>query len=247
MRYDSDYYDLSSVNMNDELLSDFPLDLIKENIYEQISNPLMSSTNYFNIVMEKYNIIKHNFSDNPDDFKNFENVIIDFCNDVLNSISEKYNLGIDNIDTPELFPTTEAVYNYFILNYKRNVVRFFYSYITDNRNTLAESYEKMAKKKDVTTLNYKRQLKEREDVIILSNLSSIVSYIKSIQIESLDFVDMTTESDDIDDRTIELLINRGMMNGDFVNDYLDIVFDYNDNVLDEIVNELQLKLYNNAI
>jgi hypothetical protein len=107
---------------------------------------------------------------------------------------------------------------------------------------ISDQYDKMGKKKDVTTMNYKKQLKNRDDVIIMSNLPSIIEFVRGLDTRAEDFISLTTNDNSFEGRYIKYLMDHGLLTGDFVDTYLRIVFDENDYVLDEIQVELRMKL-----
>ena len=53
MFYDSEQYELITDIEADELLSQLPLDTMRENISEQIADPLYTNINYLDIIFEK--------------------------------------------------------------------------------------------------------------------------------------------------------------------------------------------------
>ena len=243
MFYDSDRYELSTGTEIDELLSDLPLDLLRENIKEQIENPLSTTTNYLNTVLEKYELLKNNFSENPDTLSQLNGYMDDFFQFIIDTLNNTLNLGINpNLQHEELYKMSDALYNYFVINYRKNIVKFFYTFIKNNKRLLSDQYEKMGKKKDVTTLNYKKQLKNKDDVIILSNIPSIIDFIRDLNTRAEDFVSLTASDNTFDGRYVKYLMQHGEITGDFVDTYLNIIFDDNDHVLDEIQVDVKMKL-----
>jgi hypothetical protein len=243
MYYDSDQYEITTGVEIDELLSDLPLDLMKENILAQIQSPISTNTNYLDIILDKYRILQDNYEGDLTQIKNITDSVTDFCQYVLKALNDSLGLGI-NIDYEDIdiINLTDILYTFFIIKYRRNIIKFFYKYIKENKRSLADYYEKMGKKKDVTTTNYKKLLKNKDDVIILSNLPNISSYIKDLYVESIDFIQYTTDDDNYEGRYVKSLIKQGRLTGNFVQNYLDIVFDDSDYILDEIQVDIKMKL-----
>jgi hypothetical protein len=236
MFYDTDQYEVTTGVETDELLAQLPIAIMKENIDEQVDNPLYSNVNYLNSVLEQYYILEEHFEDNPTVLSELTDIIKEFCEYILNKLNDKFDISF-NVDEKydDIISHTDIIYTFFIINYSSNMTNFLYSYINDNKKNLAESYDKLGKKKDVTTMNYKKQFKNKDDVIIAANLPDILNYIKGLYIEPPDFIDYVISDGNYEGAFIKKLIDQGLITGDFVDKYTSVIFDENDNVFDEIV------------
>ena len=243
--YDSEVYEVTSDTEIDELLSDLPLNLIKENISEQIRDPISSTTNYLNIVLEKYSLLKNNFCDNPDTLSQLNAYMNDFFGSIISELNGVMELEIsDDLEESEIAKISDAAYNFFVIGYRQNVVTFFLYYIVNNKKSLSEHFDKMAKKKDVTTMGFKKQLKNKDDIVILSNIPNIISFIRDLDVSAEDFVKLVSNESSFESRYVQFLLNDGTISGDFVRSYLNIVFNEDDHVLDEIQLDIKMKLLN---
>lgn len=246
MFYNEEEYELSSSTEIDMLLVDLPLDLIKENLRSQINDPLTTNVNYVESVIDKLRELNAVYGENPDAVQNINKLTVDFFSFIIEKIDERFSLGIevdyDNIQ--ETIETGIVLYNFLILRYKKNVTKFLYKFISKNKKKLVEEFDKYAKKKDVTTITLKKKIKNKDDVLIISNLPIIINYIMNLDIEPLDFLKYSCNDEYYEGSYIKNFINAGKLVGDFIEDYLDIIQKDYDYVLDEIQTEIKLKLLN---
>jgi hypothetical protein len=244
MKIYDDNYELATGVEVDELLSELPMDLMKENLKCQIQDPLSTTSNYLNIIIEKYTVLKDNFDDDEVSMQKIKATMEDVFAYVLNLMDDTYELDLDEVyDFDDLLEMTDNLYTFLILHFRSNVSNFFYEFIIENKKNLVDYYEKLGKKKDVTTLNLKKQIKSKDDIIILANLPSITNYIKNLYVEPLEFLNYITDDDNYEGKYVKDLILHNKLTGNFVNNYLNIIFDENDNVLDEIQVEIKIQLF----
>lgn len=242
--YDNEFYELTSDLEIDTLLSDLPFELIKENIREQINDPLITNVNYINIITEKRELIHQQFDNNYDALTTVDNQITDFFRSIMQEIDQKFDLGIsiDEFESEEIIEYGEIFYNFFILRYKKNVSKFITKFIIKNKKYLVETFENIEKKKDVTQISLKKQIKNKDDLIILSNLPQIIKHIFSLDIDNLDFIKYCCREELYEAIKIKDLIYTARLTGNFVRDYLKLITDKYDNILDEILTEVKFKI-----
>lgn len=227
------------------LLADLPTDLIKENIRDQIENPLSTTVNFTETVIDKIRELENIYGDNDEVMRNVHNECISFFSFIIEQISERFELGIDSsyfTDFNQIKNIGLALYNFFILNYKENITNFFYYYIIKNKKAIVSQFESYLKKKDVTTNSTKKKIKNREDVLIVSNLPNVINYIANLEIEPVDFILYASNISDFEINSIISLIELDHMSGGFVYDYINLVIDDYDYILDEIMTDIKLRL-----
>jgi len=244
MVFDNEAFELSNNLEVESLLADLPFELIKENIREQISDPLSTNINYINTVTEKCDLLKKEYEDDEDAIKEINNSLLRFFIFIITEIDEKFDLSInyDEDDVDEVVSLGEALYNFMILRYKKNISRFIYKFIIKNKKGLVEQFEKLAKKKDVTSISLKKQIKNKDDILLLSNMPSAIKYIMNLYIEPLDFLKYAADDELYEATFLRQMINTGNLTGNFVTKYLELIVDSYNDVLDEIQTDVRLKL-----
>jgi len=249
MIYREEDYDLLSNTEIDMLLVDLPFELIKENLRYQINNPLSSNVNYVESVIEKFMVLRDTYSENEDAIANINTMVMNFFGFLIEEIDRKFGLSINRelLDDPEsCIKVGSALYNFLILRYKKNITKFIYKFIIKNKKMLVEEFESSYKRKDVTSIAIKKKIKNKDDILILSNLPVIIKYVMNLEVEPLDFIKYASNDENYEATIIKSLILEGQILGNFVPTYLDIIVnDYND-ILDEIQTDVKLKLIKKA-
>lgn len=248
MVYTDDDFELVSNTEIDLLLVDLPFDLIKENLRYQINNPLSSNVNYVENVIEKISFIKDEYAENDDVLENVENMTMNFFGFLIQELDNKFNLCVtEELEDPDTYMSVgTSLYNFLILRYKKNITRFIYRFILKNKKLLVEEFESSYKKKDVTSIAIKKKIKNKDDILILSNLPSIIKFIMSLELEPLDFIKYASSDENYEANQLKNLINEGKIVGNFVSPYLStMMYDYND-VMDEIQTDVKMKLIKKA-
>ena len=242
--YDQDNYDLSSYNETGELLTELPFDLIKESIMEQIQDPMSTNINYIDTIVEKCELYKEEYSEDETVIAEIDSHLNEFFISILTAIDDKFDLGLDINGLAEYSNISEigqCVYKYFILYYMKNITKFITKYIFKNKKALTSYYADKTKK-DVSTLAFKKQIKNPEDLCIITNLPSIMKYIIGLDIESLEFINLSSGIDNYEASVIRELIETGKLVGDFYSSYMRLCVDSHDYVIDELQTEIRIKI-----
>lgn len=244
MFFDDEAYELSSDLEIDSLLADLPFNLVKESINEQIEDPLSTSIDYVNTIVEKCDILKEDFEDNQEAIDEINSSLGDFFNYIIKQMSDTFDFTIDaeDEDISSLVAMGEALYNFLVLKYKKNITRFIYKYIIKNKKILVEQFSKLAKSKDVTSISLKKQIKNKDDVLILSNLPNVIKHIIHLDIEPIDFLKYACDDEYYEGTIIKQMLLNGKIVGNFITNYFDPITDSHNDILDEIQTEVKLKL-----
>lgn len=244
MFIDSENFDLSSDLEIDTLLADLPFDLIKENIKDQINNPLSTKINYVNTIVEKCDVIKKEFDDDPDVISTVNTSLREFFEFIIQEIDNKFDLSIDTTieDNETVITIGDALYNVLILRFKKNISKFIYKFIVKNKKSLVEQFDKKAKKKDVTSISLKKQIKNKDDILLLSNLPDVIKFIMNLYIEPLDFLKYACDDKHYEGTILWQMISNGKIIGNFVTEYFKIITDEYDYVLDEVQTDVKMRL-----
>jgi hypothetical protein len=240
-----DEYELSSNTEIDMLLSDLPLELIKENLRQQITDPLSTNVNYVEIIEDKLREMRNMYGENDDAVTNINSLALDFFSFIINEIDTRFGIGID-IDFSDADQAAEigtALYSFLILRYKKNVTKFLFRYIMKNKKRIVEDFG-ASKRKDVTTNSLKKKIKNKDDVLIISNLPDITSFIMNMEIDTSDFIKYSCGEGYYEGMVLRNLIDSGQLVGEFVEEYFSLIQNNYDFVLDEIQTDVKLKIMN---
>lgn len=241
--YDDEFEPSSAIEIN-TLLGELPFELIKESIVEQIDDPASSSTNYINVILDKCEIFKSQYSMNEEALQELNDNLIDFCTFVLNSIDRKFDLGLD-INTvaaySDIAEVTQALYKYFVLRYTKNITKFFTNFIFKNKKMLTASYSDKSKK-DVSTLAFKKKIKNSDDLCILANLPSIIKFIMDLDIDSEEFISLSAKEDNYEASIVKRLVGDGTIMNNFYSNYVSLCLDSHDYIIDKIQSNIRIEL-----
>lgn len=244
--YDRNEYDLTTSTEIESLMAELPFDLIKESIIDQINDPVNSTMNYIDVIIDKCTLYKEEYEDNEELISELNEKLTDFFIFIMENINEKFELGLD-VQTIATYKNAvdigESLYKYFILRYTKNIIKFFTKYIFKHRKEICEYYSDTTnQKKDVSTLAFKKQIKNPEDLCIITNLPSIIKYIIDLDVEPIDFINLSAGPDNYDASIVKELINSGKLIGNFVPAYIDLCVDSHDYILDELHTDIRLKI-----
>ena len=248
MFINNENFELASDIETDILLADdLAFNLVSESISQQIKDPLSTRTNFVSSMEDTFYNLDMFTEGDEDKKEEMNDKIVKFFQHTLEELDSTYGLNLDfeSIDSnKKLVDRTVCIYSFLVLRYKKNMCKFLYSYITKNKKALVELFQDVAKRKDITTMSLKKNHKNKDMVLIVSNLSTIIKYILSLEIDAYDFI-VYAEGDEYFEGSVVLeMVNMGEISDNFVNIYKQLIIDEYESVLDEIQNELKLKLLN---
>lgn len=170
-------------------------ELIDELILDQVDDPFVSKTDY---VTEYFDIIsqqKEVNGNNPDVQYNLDMDAKKFCTEVIKLIDDKYDLDIDferldEYNLEQLHNVTEALYRFFVLQYGKNVKKFFVKFINKNITILYDAISSQSDRNDVITNSMKSKIRDSKVAIIISNLSSVIDYIIDLDLNGFDMLSL---------------------------------------------------------
>ena len=236
-----DNEDMINVFDVERILGDLPLDIIKENVKSQIEDPLVFVSNQCDEVYETLNEALDEFG-HIDEYKQEIYEMKDsFSIFILEELDKKFNLGVDfdNLQDYELHEMAVNCYDFFIVNIKEYISNFILNFILCNKSMLCEAFE------DVTTLNMKRITKNKEDVVILSNLNSVINYILDLDHYPEDFIELAPEPGEYVGSCITEYVNSFKLAGNFVVNLLNEVRYSHNDIIDEIASDITMTMIEN--
>lgn len=222
MPYSEFIYEPSDIN-DEMFLSKVPLEIIEESIQNQFINPWeYRKKDYVQTVITKYVISKDNMVE--DELEDLERLNEDFISFMLRMFDIYLDIGVNDIDILEMDDQHELIhltYRFFIKNMKKNFVNLIINYINENKSEL---YDDLPKKKDVTSLHFKSEIDNEEDATILSNLSTIVNHILSIDFGVDEFLDLCQgDSNTLENEFVRKKFEDFTLVGNFIEKYTDMV------------------------
>ena len=115
----------------------------------------------------------------------------------------------------------------------------------DNSKEICTKLMNDDKRKDVTTLVLKKKTKNKDDVRIISNLPQIIKFILELEHDPIEFIDLASPVDLFYADEIKKMLEAFTLSGNFTRPYLSTVVDQYNEVIDEILMEVRIKLCEN--
>lgn len=228
--------DMSSEIEIEMLLTDLPIELIKENVNSQLSK-IYGTVNYLNIVSDKLQLIEEQYDD-PDIKRRVNDIRNEFFKEIIDIITEKFDINV-NIDYSDAYQTENIamdLYEFFIVENRKNTYKFLLNYIKENKKDIVETLNLSKPKKDVTTMSVRKKLKSI-DVKIISNLYEVVDYIVNIGVGDDEFLEYSRNSSILD------MYSNNTISGDIAAEFLS--FSKEIDMISEVVPEIYSKLLGN--
>ena len=233
----------------ERILGDLPIDIIKENIKSQIDDPLTFMTNHCEQVYETLDEAMDEIGHIDEYRYELQGMRDDFNSFLLTELDNRFGLGIDmdNLQTYEMEDIGKHAYDFSVVNLRENITNFLKNYICINKTNLASLFTEEYKRKDVTTTNMKRLTKNKDDVVILSNIISVLYYILDLDLDPEDFMELAVEPGEYSGEVVKEYVRNFKIANNFVNKlFNEVKYTHND-VIDEFASEICLELQNNLI
>lgn len=212
--------------LSDEVfLSEVPLNLIKKAIKTQFKNPEeFRKIDYMQSFLNKYSFSLENmYEEDKVELEDLHDQFIDYIVELF-----KYYLRIgfptlEDMDEEDRHTLLHLTYNFFMQNMKKNFVFFCMNYIQKYEKELSKV---LPKKKDVITLNFKEEITNDYDVLILSNITNVVEIILEQDIDPMEFLELCTGSDScLETEFVKSKYTDNEITGNFVSPYITMIND----------------------
>ena len=237
-------YGYEPTDLEDELfLSEIPIKLLQEAIQSQFNDPLeYRKKDYVQSFITKYEFSQENMLE--DDLLMLEVARDEFLAFIEKMFYDYLSVGfneIDDMSDDDQHETIHLTYRFFLKNMKKNFVNVVLNYINEHKNEILENYEK---KKDVTSLNFKTEIEDEGDVIVLSNLGNIVNDILE-ELKTHNDVDEFLKLCETDEVILELEFVKNAydemtLTGNFIGPYINMINE-------EFQTEIQSKVRNKIL
>lgn len=223
-------------------IKDLHRTLLEEDIKEQLAHPFDASVDCVESFKQQTIEALEDEDLDSDDRRAIKDEQVSFYTEVIELISEKYNLECDtetlasrNIE--ELGDVCEAMYSFFVLKLKKNIKNLMLNYILANTKEICKSLDYLKKKKDVTTLSLRKKIDDPDISMIASNLTEVLSYIKELDI-SMDVMIKNLDLDLYNNDQINTLMEEGVIRSDFQVYYFELLWGFQDCNYDDIVTKI---------
>nr|DAS58587.1 MAG TPA: hypothetical protein [Caudoviricetes sp.] len=209
------------------MLTEIPIDVLEENIRKQFSDPLNNhKMDYLTNFITKYKYSKEvvEMNEDEDEKMNIEQFRSEFITFMTEIFRENLDIEfpiIDEMLEEDQDEVLHFTYRFFIINIKHNFVNMILNYIDKFKSDICET---LPRKKDISTLTFKCDIEDPEDVLILSNLNLVIDYILSRKIDVSEFLEMT----DRDEPTLERFLLESFYDdtkvvGNFMDKYIQMI------------------------
>ena len=186
-------------------LSDEPINLLKQHIRAQFSDPMNYKFDYVGSYIESFRMSVLQI-ETDDDENDLERMNDDFIRFLLNIFDKYLGLGLPDFEEKsyeDQLDILHMTYRYFIVNIKHNFSSFCLNYILRNKRELSDT---LPKKKDVSSLNLKRDGIDADDIVIVSNLYTII-------------LNIIEQDHDVDEFILNSDVNDPRLETDMMNEY----------------------------
>lgn len=227
-------------------------ELLLENIYEQIRNSINidNGNNYIETFETRYNTLITRYEE-TELGTTLKATSEEFYNNINNELNKEKGIQ-SNIDLSINKLIIKTLYEFFVLDYKENLINFLFNYIYRNKKSIIANYED--DKKTVDYISLKKILKNKSDIIILSNLYSIVNDISNMDIDYKDLIQTIIEDDPSEMNNYilhNLLVKKEFtdkifIEKDFVSKFL-LPLRMKQDGYAQVISKLQFKIYNSSI
>lgn len=210
-------------DIDDQLfLSRIPMEILQNSIESQFQDPLEDGKiDYVQSFLNKYQFSLDNMYE--EDQMELDELHDQFINFMIHMLDDYLGIGIPDIedmDEDMQHRYIHYTYNFFITNIKKNFINLILHEIYNNREDISAI---CIKKKDVIYLNFKQEINDEYDVLVLSNLSDVIKYILEKEYTVDDFFEYCISEKDeveIENEFVKAKFDDFSITGNFVPYYI---------------------------
>ena len=240
LTHDNDFELLGDSVIEVSPLKDLSQELLDEFISIQIKEPFEMRTNFVENFTDEVDLLAINNGDDEDYVKQIRDEANEFYLTIIHKIEDQFRLDIDPdvidaLDRHGIQNVCEALYEFFTVNYTKNVAKYLARVTLGNVDVILDELANNEKAKDVSTMALKQKVDDEVFATLLANINLVVSIAKDINIEPIDMMQYFNQ-DNFDVSVIRYCIEEHVINGNFRKPFLDLIFDNDqDYVYDGIV------------
>lgn len=240
LTHDNDFEVLGDSVIEVSPLKDLSQELLDEFISIQIKEPFEMRTNFVENFTDEVDLLAINNGDDEDYVKQIRDEANEFYLTIIHKIEDQFRLDIDPdvidaLDRHGIQNVCEALYEFFTVNYTKNVAKYLARVTLGNVDVILDELTNNEKAKDVSTMALKQKVDDEVFATLLANINLVISIAKDINIEPIDMMQYFNQ-DNFDVSVIRYCIEEHVINGNFRKPFLDLIFDNDqDYVYDGIV------------
>lgn len=228
----------------EKLLADAPLSLIMQGIETQFDDPLeYRKKDYIQTFITKYDYCRENQDEETKD--EIDEYLANFLSFIAELMDNELGIGFPNLNDMKDSKALELVhltYRFFISNIKRNFINLVTNYLDLHKEELVSDLEE---RRDITTLNFKDQIDDHDDILLLSNLDKVVREILSTDFDVDGFLELVQDPDNMELEFVSEQYEQFEITGNFVPNYIEMVDDDFRHTLETKLRNQILKKYGN--
>ena len=244
---DRDFSPIGETIIEVSELEELSQELIDGFIDAQIKRPYDIRSNFVENFTEEYEKLMIVQSDDDEALATLRADAREFYEDIIARIDKRYKLDIDfdvveELDFSGVKNVCEALYEFFIVNYTKNIAKYLARITMANREEIVNELNSRTEIKDVSTIGQIEKLGDNDYAVIMANINDTLSIAKSIMVDPLDFITLYN-ADHFDVAVLQSCIENHVINGDFVGDFIGYIFgDAQDYIYDEVVASVQQRI-----
>lgn len=244
----NDEFEIRSEHEDKGIFENLPVPLLMENIIGQINDPLSSIVDNLSPFINQLNDVFEEYQENGDIRPYLYEFTSNLITDLNLELSSGLDLGIDirEGEIEESLSIIYAIYDSLILKYRRNLTVFFYKYIQENKDTIITDYatRDYSKSKDITSTTMRTyNITDQSILSIICNIPLIIKDICSnFTIEPEEFLEYSGVIKFESGSRVYEWFKSGRICGTFVNAYFEKLLDEYEDVRNEIVSDIKMRL-----
>lgn len=202
-------------------LSDAPLSLLMQGIENQFQVPTeYQRKDYVQSFITKYEYCREREDEETkDELDEYYAKFVRFMCDLFDRYLGIGFPAIEDMKDEDALDLIHMTYRFFIKNIKSNFRRLVNNYVEEHK---AELTTDMEERKDVTFINFKGQIENEEDVLILSNLSMVVQEVLTNEYTVDEFLELVDSEDFLERDYVSNAYDRFLITGNFVPMYIEM-------------------------
>ena len=214
-------FDYKPSDLDEEcFLSEVPLQLLKNAIKTQFADPLeFRKTDYVQTFITKYDYSKENETeDDEEELEEHRSDFVSFMNHIFEQYLQIAFPEIESLSDDDAHELLHLTYRFFIKNIKKNFVTLIMNYMDEYKQEIISG---LPKKKDVTSINFKVEIDNDDDVAIISNLDQVIDDILSVDMDIDTFMNYCSDTGlCLETQFVKEKIDNFEITGNFVPKYV---------------------------
>lgn len=228
----------------EKLLADAPLSLLMQGIETQFSDPFeMRKRDYVQSFITKYDYCRqYEDEETKDEVDEYLANFLSFFQELMENELTVSFPNLNDMNHDDALELIHLTYRFFITNIKRNFMNLITNYFSEHKEDLAADLEE---RKDITTLNFKDQIDDSDDILILSNMDKVIREILSTDFDVDEFLRLIDDPDNMELEFVSEKYDSFDITGNFVPSYIEMVDDDFRHTLGTKLRNHILKKYDN--